>query len=174
MTQAYARTRPSKEAAVPMIDLTLPADALDDDSRADLVQRLLSTLLRWEGAPEGDRSKSLAWAFVHLVDSVVVAHSPSGKPHYRVEVATPQGALDDERRAGLVAEVTDLVLAAEGTAFTPEDAFRVWVILREVAEGSWGAAGRIWRFADVIGYIVDDPELGRTVAAERLATAGNR
>jgi hypothetical protein len=71
-----------------MIDLTLPGDALDHDTRADLVQKLLSALLRWEGAPEGDRSESLAWAFVHLVDSVVVAHSPSGKPHYRVEVAT--------------------------------------------------------------------------------------
>ena len=163
----------SKEATVPMIDLTLAADALDDDTRADLVDKLLATLLRWEGAPEGDRSKSLAWAFVHLADSVVVAHSPSGRPHYRVEVATPQGALDDERRAGLVAEVTDLVLAAEGTAYTPEDAFRVWVILREVAEGSWGAAGRIWGFADVIGYIVDNPDLGHTIASERLAAASH-
>ena len=131
----------SKGAAVPMVDLTLPADALDDDTRADLVQKLLATLLRWEGAPEGDRAKSLAWAFVHLADAVVVAHSPSGRPHYRVEVATPQGALDDERRAGLVADVTDLVLAAEGTANTPEDAFRVWVILREVAEGAGGPPG---------------------------------
>ena len=154
---------------MPMIDLTLPADTLAEEARADLVDQLLVALLRWEGAPEGDRSKSLAWAFVHLADSVVVAHSPSGRPHYRVEVATPQGALDDERRAGLVAEVTALVLAAEGTAWTPDDAFRVWVILREVAEGSWGAEGRIWRFGDVIGYILDDPELGRSVAAERLA-----
>lgn len=45
------------------------------------------------------------------------------------------------------------MLRAEGTPTTAEDAFRVWVILDEVTEGSWGAQGRVWRFADIAAYV---------------------
>jgi phenylpyruvate tautomerase PptA (4-oxalocrotonate tautomerase family) len=141
---------------MPMIDLTLPADALSAPTRARLVDDLLATLLRWEGAPDNARSRSLAWDFVHIADAVTAASSPSGRPHYRVELRTPQGALDDVRRAGLVADVTELVLRAEGSPTTPPNAFRVWVILSEVAEGCWGAEGRIWRFADIVDFVLDD------------------
>jgi phenylpyruvate tautomerase PptA (4-oxalocrotonate tautomerase family) len=139
-----------------MIDLTLPAGALDDAGQSWLVDELLSALLRWEGAPDNERSRSLAWAFVHHADAVAVGSSPSGLPHYRVGIRTPEGALDDERRAGLVEEVTELVLRAEGSRNTPDNAFRVWVILDEVAEGSWGAAGRIWRFRDIAAFVLAD------------------
>jgi phenylpyruvate tautomerase PptA (4-oxalocrotonate tautomerase family) len=153
---------------MPMIDLTLPQDALADDVRARLVDDLLATLLRWEGAPDNERSRSLAWAFVNVVESVTVAGSASEGPHYRVGVRTPQGALDDDRRAGLIADVTELVLRAERSPHTPENAFRVWVILDEVADGSWGAAGRVWRFRDIAGFVLDDQELGAGVAEARL------
>jgi phenylpyruvate tautomerase PptA (4-oxalocrotonate tautomerase family) len=141
---------------MPMIDLTLPAGALSAVTRARLVDDLLAVLLRWEGAPDNVRSKSLAWAFVNVADTVTAASSPSGRPHYRVELRTPHGALDDVRRAGLVAEVTEVVLRAEGSPMTPPNAFRVWVILSEVAEGSWGAGGRIWGFADIVDFVLDD------------------
>jgi phenylpyruvate tautomerase PptA (4-oxalocrotonate tautomerase family) len=149
-----------------MIDLTLPRNALPLDTRERLVDDLLTTLLRWERAPDNARSKSLAWAFVHIADSVTVASSPSGLPHYRVGITTPQGALDDDRRAGLVADVTELVLRAEGSPVTPEHAFRVWVLLDEVAEGSWGAEGRIWRFRDIADFVLD-PELGAAPTHQR-------
>ena len=138
---------------MPMIDLTLPKDALDREALGDLVDELLTTLLRWEGAPPNDRSRSLAWAFVHRAEAVTAAYSPSGRPHYRVGVRTPAGALDDEGRAGLVAEVTELVLRAEGSPVTTDNAFRVWVILDEVPDGQWGAEGRIWRFADIVDFV---------------------
>lgn len=143
---------------MPMIDLTVEAQALDASARTTLAQELLAALLRWEGAPDTARSRSLAWAFVHVVDRVEVAGSPPGRAHYRVGVRTPEGALDDRRRAGLVAEATELVLRAEGSATTPADAFRVWVILDEVEEGGWGAEGRIWRFRDIASYVTSDPE----------------
>jgi phenylpyruvate tautomerase PptA (4-oxalocrotonate tautomerase family) len=155
---------------MPMIDLTLPQDALADDVRARLVDDLLATLLHWEGAPDNERSRSLAWAFVHEVKSVTVASSPTSGHHYRVGVRTPQGALDDRRRAGLIADVTELVLKAEGSPCTPENAFRVWVILDEVAEGSWGAAGTVWRFQDIASFVLDDQDLGAAIAAARLTT----
>jgi phenylpyruvate tautomerase PptA (4-oxalocrotonate tautomerase family) len=138
---------------MPMIDLTIPADAFDRSTRAQLADDLLAILLRWEGAPPTQEAASLAWAFVHVVDEVRVGQGPPTRPHYRVGVRTPAGALDDRRRAGLVAEVTDRVLAAEGAAPTPANRFRVWVILDDVPDGAWGAEGRIWRFPDVAAFV---------------------
>ena len=140
---------------MPMIDITLRKDSLDAATTTRLADDLLATLLRWEGAPNNDAARSLAWAFVNAVDDLRVANSPSGKPHFRIAVTTPQGALDDTRRAGLVAEVTELVLLAAGEPNTPENAFRVWVQLHEIDEGSWGAAGTIWHFSDIINFVSD-------------------
>jgi phenylpyruvate tautomerase PptA (4-oxalocrotonate tautomerase family) len=156
-----------------MIDLTLPPDSLDDATTAQLVDDLLRTLLRWENAPDNERSRSLAWAFTHTA-VITIAGSPAGLPHYRVEVTTPQGALDDQRRAGLVADVTELVLRADGSLPTEANALRVWVLLHEVDEGSWGAAGRIWRLRDIATFVLGDAERGNAIAARQLGslTAG--
>ena len=155
---------------MPMIDLTIPPGALDPAARSWLVDELLSALLRWERAPDNERSRSLAWAFVNEADAVTVAGDRRAPtlPRYRVGVRTPAGALDDERRSGLVGDVTELVLRAEGSLNTPENADRVWVILDEVTEGGWGAGGRIWRLADMAGYVLDDPDTGAAFAASRL------
>ena len=138
---------------MPMIDLTVEADALNDGARDALARDLLAALLRWEGAPDNPRSRSLAWAFVHVVDNIIVAEPNSPRPHYRIGVRTPAGALDDLRREGLIAEATALVLKAEGRDPHPNDAFRVWVILDEVADGSWGAQGKVWRLTDIAAFV---------------------
>lgn len=67
----------------------------------------------------------------------------------RVDVTVPAGTMDDERRAGLVKEVTELVLAAAGLG--ADQALRVWVLLHEQPDGTWGAGGRIMRLADIAG-----------------------
>src|SRR5919205_148500 len=57
-----------------------------------------------------------------------------------------EGAPSQRRRAGLVADVHEAVAGAMGV--TPEEAgIRVWVLCREIAEGSWGAAGAIVEFS---------------------------
>src|SRR4051794_27630437 len=74
-----AAGRPETGAdAMPMIDLTLAKGALPEPAVATLVDDLLTALLRWEGAPDNQQSRSLAWAFVHVADAVAVASSPSG------------------------------------------------------------------------------------------------
>lgn len=144
---------PETEPTMPMIDLTVEADALDETARDQLAQDLLAALLRWEGAPDNPRSRSLAWAFVHVVDRIQVAEPTSNRAHYRIGVRTPAGALDDRRREGLIAEAMALVLKAEGLNPNPTDAFRVWVILDEIANGSWGAQGNVWRLTDIAAFV---------------------
>jgi len=154
---------------MPMMDLDLPEGALDQAAERDLIAKLTDILLRWEGAdPENPRVREIAWVFVHRGHDVYVAGAPSDGPRYRARVSVPQGQFDDERRAGMVAAVTEAILDAEAGRY-PRDPRRVWVFPQEIPEGTWGAAGRIWRLADIAGRALGDPELGRRHAEMRLA-----
>jgi hypothetical protein len=68
----------------------------------------------------------------------------------------------------MVEQVTEAVLDAENGAYD-RDPLRVWVFANEVPEGTWGAGGRIFRLADIIGFVVGDAERGPELAAQRLA-----
>ncbi|MFI0409114.1 4-oxalocrotonate tautomerase family protein [Actinomadura sp. 3N508] len=153
---------------MPMIDLTLPHGVLSDDAKAELMQTLTRTLLKWEGAKPGNKAaESIAWTFLHEPALVTVAGRPAQQPRYRVVVGVPQATLDDDAKAGLVAEVTDQVLRAEqnGLDPAPEDGFRVWVIVDEITDGNWSGAGRIFRLPDILAFAgASEEEIQRRTA----------
>ena len=134
---------------MPLIDLTMPAGALDAETRGALVQRLGSTLLRWEGAPETDFFKSIMWVHVHELgaEAINAAGVPVSEPHFRLDVTVPEGALSDRRKEGAVSELTQAVL--EAAELDDSAAIRVWVLIHEVPDGHWGGAGRIFRLRDI-------------------------
>lgn len=136
---------------MPMIELTLEEGALAPDARAELVEGLTTALLRREGAPDSDFARSIAWTYVdeRPAGSINVGGRPADAPRYRIKVTVPEGALDDEGRAGIVEDATRLVLEAEGAQDDRAAAMRVWVLVREVKDGNWGAAGRIFRLRDI-------------------------
>ena len=68
-------------------------------------------------------------------------------PRFRVDVTVPEGALSDRRKTGLIKEVTSLVLGAAG--LSDADALRVWVLIHEQPEGTWGAGGAVVRFSEL-------------------------
>ena len=70
-----------------------------------------------------------------------------GEPRFRVDVTVPEGALSQRRTEGLVNEATANVLATAG--LTETDALRVWVLIHEQPEGTWGAGASIVRFAEL-------------------------
>jgi phenylpyruvate tautomerase PptA (4-oxalocrotonate tautomerase family) len=55
-----------------------------------------------------------------------------------------EGALPDERKAKFIAEATSVISEAAG--LSQGDGLRVWVLINEVPEGSWGAGGEVVRF----------------------------
>ena len=61
---------------------------------------------------------------------------------YKVTVSVMVGFLDYGRIEGMVKEVTDAILAADGTEGT--GAARVFVIINEVPSGTWGVDGKVW------------------------------
>jgi phenylpyruvate tautomerase PptA (4-oxalocrotonate tautomerase family) len=88
---------------------------------------------------------------------VHAAGQPVAEPTFKIDVTTPEGALSDRRREELVAEATSIVREAAGIA--EDQALRVWVLMHEVAEGSWGAGGQVIHFEQL-----------RAIAAEQRET----
>src|SRR3954454_24579903 len=125
---------------MPMIDLTLPEGALTAEAKTTLIERLTTTVAKWEGVADNPQALQTIWAFFDerspaamgvggvVVDKphsrlrVTVAAGARGaaggggaqKPHYRLRVTVAAGALDDGAKSGLVAEATEALLAAEG------------------------------------------------------------
>ena len=71
-----------------------------------------------------------------------------------VNIRVPEGSLSQEKKDKMIKLVTDAVVEAEGYG----DAVRpiTWVIIDEVKDGSWGAAGRAVRLEDLKKLVVDD------------------
>src|SRR5215213_3818310 len=109
---------------MPMIDLTYPEGALEAEARAEAVEKL-TALLRHEGAADNEQTRAMSWTLVHELprQALNVAGSPVERPVYRVLVTVPEGTLlqgpgpvGSAARRNLVREVTEVLLAAEGTA----------------------------------------------------------
>jgi phenylpyruvate tautomerase PptA (4-oxalocrotonate tautomerase family) len=131
---------------MPIFEVTYPKGALSPDARSKLMEELTTALLHAERAPDTEFFRNVTWSFVHELPAGAVhaAGRPVAEPTFKIDVTTPEGALSDRRREELVAEATRIVREVAG--ISAEDALRVWVLLHEVAEGSWGAAGQVIRF----------------------------
>jgi phenylpyruvate tautomerase PptA (4-oxalocrotonate tautomerase family) len=133
---------------MPLIELTAPAGALTETGRATIQAELAATLLRWEGAPDNELFRSLAWSHLHELPQGAQATLADDAPRFLVRVTVPEGALSPRRKAGLVSELTAVVVAAAGL---PSDAAdRVWVLISEQPDGTWGAGGAIVRYEDIV------------------------
>jgi phenylpyruvate tautomerase PptA (4-oxalocrotonate tautomerase family) len=131
-----------------MIELTVPAGVLTAEGRVSVQRELAAVLLRWEGAPDTEFFRAQAWSYLHELPAGAQATAADDAPRFRVDVTVPRGAVSDRRKAGLVQEATEVVLRAAG--LTEADALRVWVLVHEQAEGTWGAGGGIVRYADLV------------------------
>ncbi|MGX9671915.1 tautomerase family protein [Mycobacterium sp. HM-7] len=132
---------------MPMIQLTLPAELLDDVTRRRLQKTLAATLLKWEGAPDTAFFRAQAWCRIDEVPGDSFLALEDDLPRVRVDVTVPAGALSQRRKDGLVKEVTEQVLDAAG--FPATEALRVWVLIHDQPEGTWGAGGTVIRFQEL-------------------------
>jgi phenylpyruvate tautomerase PptA (4-oxalocrotonate tautomerase family) len=165
-----------EEAAMPMFDLTCPQGAIEAEDREEVMQRLTSALVRHEGAPEGSsRAQGMAWGFVHEMPegAVTIAGRRPVRPIYRLEVTVPAGTLlggpgpvGTASRRNLVREASEIILAGEGTTYSPAEALRVYCIVREVPDGHWGGFGTTLRMDDIVA--VADPSAGDTELAAQI------
>ncbi len=152
---------------MPMLDAYIPEGALSARAEKDLIAKLTDILLYHEGAdPSDPAARSIAWVFLHR-PSVFVAGETAEEPRYRIVASVPEGQFDDERRSAVVEAITDAVLDAEDGAHE-RNPLRVWVFANEIPDGTWGGGGRIVTLADIVGFVMGDPEKGRQYAQTRL------
>ncbi|WP_243793523.1 tautomerase family protein [Saccharopolyspora gloriosae] len=133
---------------MPMIQLTVPSGAVPEQENGDMQRALAAALLRWEGAPDTAFFRSLAWSYLTELPAGAQRTAEDELPRFRVEVTVPQGALSERRKAGLVSEVTTIVAEAAGLA--AHDLQRVWVLVHEQPDGTWGVGGSIFRHEDLM------------------------
>lgn len=133
---------------MPMIRLTVPSGALTEEGRTTVQRDLAAVLLRWEGAPDTAFFRAQAWSYLTELPEGAQTTAEDAEPRFLVEVTVPQGALSERRKAGLVEEATRAVLVAAGLA--SDQAGRVWVLVHEQADGTWGAGGSVVRYADLV------------------------
>ena len=131
---------------MPVFEITYPEGALEADAREKLLEDLTTALLRAERAPDTEFFRNITWSYIHELPegSVRAAGKAVTEPTFKLDVTTPEGALSDRRRAEMVEAATAAVSEAAGLG--PDDGLRVWVLMHEVAEGSWGAAGQVVQF----------------------------
>ncbi|MFJ7907441.1 hypothetical protein [Kitasatospora sp. NPDC096204] len=159
---------------MPMLDVYVPDGALRPDAEAALMERITEILIRHEGFDPADPvARSVSWLFLHRPAAVFVGGKPADAPRYKVVPSVPEGQLDERKRAGVIAEVTEAILDAEDGAW-PRDPGRVWVFPTQIPEGHWGGWGRIRPLAAILARLGGDGDSGRARALARERIAASR
>ncbi|WP_340373969.1 tautomerase family protein [Streptomyces sp. SS7] len=131
-----------------MIRLTVPAGSLPPEGRETVQKDLAEALLRCEGAPDAAFFRAQLWSYLVELPEGAQTTAADDAPRFLIDVTVPQGVLSDEGRARLVEEATGIVLSAAGLG--QDDAPRVWVLVHDQPDGTWGAGGAIVRRADLL------------------------
>jgi phenylpyruvate tautomerase PptA (4-oxalocrotonate tautomerase family) len=161
-----------------MCDAFIPRDALSAEAERTMLGEISELLIDHELRRMTDlvddpgqvrarknRARRIAWLYVHRPE-LYVASEPAQAPHYRFVCNVPEGQADDEFRVSVTRDITAAVERAEGGRW-PYLMARVWVIIGEVPDGSWGGFGQVLRLRDIVGYVA--PDIGAAYADERLA-----
>jgi phenylpyruvate tautomerase PptA (4-oxalocrotonate tautomerase family) len=143
-------------ASLTEIVLDAEVDAVTDPGR-------LVTVVHFQEAAADD------WAVAGELRSAA-AEAPA---HFIVDVVVLEGLLDGARKTAVHQRVTRAFQQAfgegDGAALL---ALRVWVLVHELGEGSWGAGGRTVSALDVAQFI--NPDLGASRRAEITASVRPR
>jgi phenylpyruvate tautomerase PptA (4-oxalocrotonate tautomerase family) len=143
-----------------MIDLTYVRGTLNEQALAQLTDELVTALLRAERAPDTPFLRANTWVYLHAVDPAAqsVGGRGEGAPRFRVEMTVFDGAVSQDRKEQLAADVHAAVCAAAGIEPEGARALHVWTLIHEIPEGNWAGGGKIIYYRQVKGLVADDAE----------------
>ena len=137
---------------MPLIEVFTPKGSLSEEQRKVIAEDLFAEVLAAEGAPDNEAARSISWVLIHDVETWSVGGQEVGAgepPRFIVKVSVPKGALNDERRADMMARVNALLAKSDPDPSRFQSPLAAWVHINEVPDGNWGAAGNVVRVADV-------------------------
>ncbi|MBV8177879.1 MAG: tautomerase family protein [Mycobacterium sp.] len=145
---------------MPMIDLTYVRGSLNDQALAQLTDELVTALLRAERAPDTPFLRDNTLVYLHALDPAAqsVGGLGAGAPRFRIEVTVFEGAVSQDRKEQLAADVHSAVCAAAGIEPEGARALHVWTLIYEIPEGNWAGGGKIIYYRQVKGLVADDAE----------------
>ncbi|MGB8790049.1 MAG: tautomerase family protein [Mycobacterium sp.] len=145
---------------MPMIDLTFVRGSLNDQALGLLTDELVAALLRAERAPDTPYLRDNTLVYLHALDPAAqsVGGRGAGAPRFRVEMTVFEGALSQDRKERLAADVHAAVCAAAGIEPDGERALHVWTLIHEIPEGNWAGGGKVIYYRQVKGLVADDAE----------------
>ncbi|UQX88764.1 tautomerase family protein [Jatrophihabitans telluris] len=129
---------------MPMIDVTAAVGTFAD--KAALTRALAECMMRWEGVPPISLFSDNTAAFVRELPPDALSNANGAADYVRVDVLTPAGVLDRDKKLGVVAEMTQIVSDAAGDPSLTE---RTWVLISEAPDGGWGIAGHAYTNAEI-------------------------
>jgi phenylpyruvate tautomerase PptA (4-oxalocrotonate tautomerase family) len=132
---------------MPLIQITLPENALDESQQAQLAEQTTDILLSLEAMAANPKARRLTWTCFQTHPQNAFFIGGEGHqlhPHYRFDVTVFANTLSAEKKETLTRQLTDAVLDLEGSDKNMLNAARVWVMIHEVEEGNWGGAGQIY------------------------------
>ena len=161
---------------MPMIDLTVPKGALTPERTEFLVNELSSIIIRWEGAEYSPLYRYATRMYIHEAAGVAVAmklHDSRKRP-YRLIVSVPEGTLNQERKRGVIKDMTEAILRSEGEELDARHLERVWCIINDVPDGNWGTGGQPRGVRELVELFDLDPESERysELPLDRETTSG--
>jgi phenylpyruvate tautomerase PptA (4-oxalocrotonate tautomerase family) len=129
---------------MPMIDVTARAGTFAD--KPGLVKALTAAMMKWEQVPLIDMFTDNTAAFIHELPADAFGDANGDSNHIRVNVLTPVGILDRDKKLGVTRELTEIVVAAAGNTGL---AARTWVLIAETPDGGWGLGGHAYTNAEI-------------------------
>ncbi|MFE4835767.1 hypothetical protein ACFRAU_13940 [Arthrobacter sp. NPDC056691] len=121
---------------MPMIDIYAAAGTFADPHQ--VAQDAAIIVKTAEAVPDIPMFRQNTAGFVHELPASNIADAEGASDHVRVQVITNAGALDRDKQLAVVAQLTDLVVAASRNEALRE---RTWVLLTEATAGGWGLWG---------------------------------
>ena len=157
---------------MPLVRITYPRGALTPSRKRTLAASLTEIVLDAEvdAVTETGRLVTVIhfqevaaddWAVAGTLRSAADTGAPD---HFIVDVIVLEGLLEGARRSDVHRRVTDAFRRAFGEDADPLLPVRVWVLVHDVREGSWGAGGQTISALDVAQFI--NPELDAVRRAE--------
>lgn len=157
---------------MPVVRVSHPQGALTRAQKQQLSSELTEVVLDAEVDAVTDNGRMVtviqfleAAADDWAVGGVLRSAMESPPNHFIVDVIVLQGLLEGERRRATHRRIAEAFeRACGGSEGDPMLALRVWVLIHEVREGSWGAAGGTVSALDVAQFL--QPELDASRRAE--------
>jgi phenylpyruvate tautomerase PptA (4-oxalocrotonate tautomerase family) len=140
---------------MPIMNVNYGAGDLNDTSKAALAKKLTDVMIRMEGGANTKGGRAFAWVlFNELAQGDWWAGGESGNGYisppgrFLVRVSIPEGYMNAQHKSDVQAWVTEACLAA--TEALGEDAgHSIQVIIDEIPEGHWAAAGHAISLANI-------------------------